>query len=163
MGGKKKVGPPETLPSPQDVNYGHSLSSLESCLISYQRGLCLLNIQNMSTPNRFYIVKGTVWRSKANCQYLYIITKYSGTNQYRSCYCNYLLYPQIGGAHYLRDPRGIEFLGRGLEFLTLPTEGIQNSWHLWREGYRIPYTSVQINFSTFFKVSFIALFSILSL
>ena len=127
MRGKKKGAPPEILRSPQDVNYGRSLSSLESCLISYQRGLCLLNIQNMLTPNRFYIVKGKVWRSKANCQYLYIITKYSGTNQYRFCYCNYLLYPQLGGVHYLGDPRGIEFLGRGLEFLTLPTGGVQNS------------------------------------
>ena len=28
-----------------------------------------------------------------------------------------------------------------MEFLTLRTGGVQNSWHLWREGYRIPDTS----------------------
>ena len=33
----------------------------------------------------------------------------------------------LGGVHYLGGPRGIEFIGRGMEFLTLPTEGVQNS------------------------------------
>ena len=63
----------------------------------------------------------------------------------------------LGGVHYLGDPGGIEFLGRGMEFLTLPTGGVQNSWYLWGEGYRIPDTSAQRNFSICFKVSFTVL------
>ena len=60
-----------------------------------------------------------------------------------------VLFSGLGSHHYLEGWEGYRILregyripvtanGRGTEFLSLPMGGVQNSCHLWREGFRIP-------------------------